>query len=170
MRGYLVVLRDPEIRSGSNPKYRGVYRMPPYPTSIPEESVVIDDYVFGKYKDSDGLIPTLALANQLVDGFSDSPREYEIIYVETLDAPVDDSKEEFDLLGFDVACGAPFWSIVADWPKKKHDLHNSKLNQNGLFPNWHDAHNYLVDYLAEDDSGLRDVTLHVWRISSPIDQ
>jgi hypothetical protein len=85
-KGFLVVLKFPDdaLRS-KNPRYRGIDRLPPYPSNVVEEEEPLDDYVFQKkYNSEEGLIPSLSLARELVNRFRKSPRQFEIIYVRTI--------------------------------------------------------------------------------------
>jgi len=61
--------------------------MPPYASDFPEEQVAIDSYVFGGFKDENGIIPSLKKAKELIRLFARSPRRMEIIYYETTDEP-----------------------------------------------------------------------------------
>src|SRR5262245_51723759 len=87
MRGFIVVLVNPKdfLTTEDNPTYRGVDRLPPYSHKIPEESEAIDEYVFGDYKSKEGAIPTLEKAQELLQLFRHSRRQFEIIYYETMD-------------------------------------------------------------------------------------
>jgi hypothetical protein len=49
--GYVVVALEPDYLSDLNPRYMGIDRIPAYPSSVPEELPILDDYVFGGYKD-----------------------------------------------------------------------------------------------------------------------
>jgi hypothetical protein len=163
MKGYLVVLKQPVRWDDRNPSYKGLSRAPAW-GDRPEEAEATDAYVFGSYTDSSqgGLIPTSSLAQELYRLFSTSPRELEIIYAQTLDEPQQDARR--DLLGFDVACVTPFWSIVHDWPPDKElEVYLSRLNDNGLFTDPRDAGEFLDKFRAahpEED----EIDLFIWRI------
>ena len=84
MTGFLVVLKVPEYRGERgahlNPRYSGVNRVPGWLSEYPEETAALDRYVFGDLKSREtNLIPDLATALKLLNDFSSSPREFEII-------------------------------------------------------------------------------------------
>lgn len=149
-QGYLLVLRQPEILP-TNPRYRGIDRMPPYPSDIMEEQGALDDYVFGHYKNKEGVIPSLELARDLLSRFASSPRQFEIIHVRTagptMSPPMDTPGYRF--LGVDVAGDAPFWSIVGDLPNEPAAVAlQAGLNQYGLLHSLEDAQAYLDAYIS----------------------
>ena len=171
--GYLVVLVESEYVLPTNPRYRGLYRLPPYPSRVPEEEQAVEDYVFGSYKNKEGLIPESALARELLTRLSKSPRRFEIIYArayaggrELLQA------EPLHFLGYDVGCPSPFWSIVGDFPIELSS-HSARLNEYGLFKEVGDAEAYLRAYhegsFADDSPRLRiwEVYLDRTRRASP---
>jgi len=164
IKGYLVVLRVPVRLARSNPKYRGLYRGPGWPTRFPEEEEALDAYVFGDYmSDSEGgLIPTEQLARELFSRFSASPREFDVIYAQT---PHEERPgSPYPLLGYDVACASPFWSILADWPVRQgFESFKGLLNENGLFSDPAHAERFLEQSrraYPEEDRAI----LHIWRI------
>src|SRR2546425_8550530 len=151
MRGYLVVLAEPtEFLEGSkNINYRGIDRLPPYPSKFPEEGQAIEEYVFGEYKSEEGVIPSLEKAKELLALFRDSPRLYEIIYYETLDeAGLANKSGKGEFLGFDVALSkGDRWSILADFPEHPAmDRWASRVNDHGLFDSVDLAEGFLSDY------------------------
>jgi len=164
MKGYLLVLRALEKVTRSNPKYRGLYRMPPQPAQFPEEEEAVDAYVFGGYKsDSEGgLIPTEQLARELLSRFSASPREFDIIYAQTPDEEPFESA--YPLLGYDVACLSPFWSILVDWPVRQgFESFKGLLNDNGLFSDSANAERFIAQFRQVYPEKDRTI-LHIWRV------
>ena len=154
--GFLVVLRRPGDLLPTNPRYRGLYRAPPYPSDDPAEQAVLEDYVFGSYTNEEAFIPDLTLARELLQRFkAKSKRAFEIIYAKSGD--LSDLRPPISgatFLGFDVACDAPFWSIVADFPIEL-STYLERLNEYGLFDRLEDAQEYLQayhDYGFDDDS------------------
>jgi hypothetical protein len=154
--GYLVVLKTPEWPPSwgarLNDRYSGVDRVPAYPSDFPEEAAALDDYVFGHLKSEDtNLIPDLASATDLLNRFSSSPREFEII----LCCPGPDSPEYQALLqagravplGYDVASFGDYWSIVDDFASGQWATQFlTRLNEHGLFREQRDAEDYLRAY------------------------
>jgi hypothetical protein len=154
--GYLVVLKTPERQPGGgsrlNDRYSGVNRIPAYPSAFPEEAVALDDYIFGTLKsENTNLIPDLASATDLLNRFSGSPREFEII----LCCPGPHSKEYQALqpnlavpLGYDVALvKGDGWSIVDDFASDQWATQFlTRLNEHGLFREQRDAEDYLRAY------------------------
>jgi len=166
MKGYLVVLPIPVRLSPLNPKYRGLFRGPGWPTGIPEEEEPLDDYVFGPYmSDAEGgLIPTLELARELLGRFSPSPREFEIIYCQTPDE--DDSQCSYPLLGYDVASVLPFWSVVADWPTREgFEQFAESLNDYGLFSDLQQAERFIDRFREAYPENDRTI-LHIWLVQA----
>lgn len=147
-----------EISVLSNKKYRGVDRVPafrlPEQSPVPGEQEAMEEYVFGKYKDEDqGTIQTLAKAKELLRLFRSSPRAFEIVYCRAVheNAPDASRLPDFDpawpLLGFDVAGGWDFSSIVAHFPLSPETQEFfAKLNDSGLFPDAETAHRYMSLY------------------------
>jgi hypothetical protein len=162
-KGFLVVLRTPRDSLGArNARYRGIDRLPPYSpsNSVPD---VLDDYVFGKYKDESGLIPNLSLAKDLLSRFSAHHEALEIIYVREYEEG-NEKLHDFPFLGFDIAGQAPFWSVVGDLPQDQEiDATLKLLNEHGLFHTADDARSYLQEYrtkwLADPD-----LELSLWEI------
>lgn len=166
MKGYLVVLSVPVRISPLNPRYRGLFRGPGWPTGIPEEEEPLDNYVFGPYMSDPegGLIPTLDLARELLGRFSRSPREFEIIYCKTPDEGNFDYSYSF--LGYDVASVLPFWSAVADWPTSEgFERFGESLNEFGLFPDLELAERF-IQALREAYPEQQQTALYIWEIHS----
>lgn len=168
MKGLLVVLKQPVRWAAANPDYKGLYRGPGWPTGYPEEEEPCHQYVWGPYMDDSqgGLIPTEELARELYHLFDVSPREFEIIYASTPDDPPGPSRGP--LLGYDVACSSPFWSIVADWhsdPEFTSFL--DRLNANGLLATLEDASDFLETFRAVHPEG-EETILHLWRIEAVV--
>jgi hypothetical protein len=79
--GYLVVLKNvADAGYTESFGYKGIDRLPPYPTDEETEAEALDAYVFGDFKNEDGLIPTLEAARILLKQFSGSLRKFEIIF------------------------------------------------------------------------------------------
>src|SRR2546426_4863141 len=173
MRTYIVVFAEPAdyLEGSKNLKYRGVDRLPPYPSDVIEEKEAIDEYVFGDYKAADGTIPTLEKAKQLIRLFSRSPRPFEIIYYETVEeAQESESDAGMSVLGYDVASpGGDRWSIVSDFPPAPEMQHFvAELNEFGLFGTQWVAQRFLEEYkrlqLPDYDMDLR--VLRVYEVES----
>ena len=166
-RGYLVVLKAPaDVQQSYNPRYRGLYRMRPF--HIDEYEKGFDDpYMSGQYTDDHGLIPTVALARQVLEKYSDVERAdaFEIIYAkdEPAAATAFSDSVGHHFLGYDVACDAPFWSIVVDAPSDPRFLEWLNLNQNGLFESAEHAIAYLNKYRSQFPE-KQDVVLKIWEL------
>lgn len=161
--GYLVVqteiVRSPRRGDTSQvrPLYRGIDRVPAYPSEHSQEAAALDFYVFGACKDSrTNLIPSLDTARRLRDWLSTGGRQFEVLLC------CEDSRCPLVLqlpvlervpLGFDVAgIKGDYWSIVADfsqsaWAKPFF----TRLNQNGLFDRRMDAEEYLQGYIRHGE-------------------
>jgi hypothetical protein len=165
--GYLAVEKSPEYTERvRNARYKGVYRLPPYWFGAGTDQAALDDYVFGKYKDKEGLIPNFELARDLFRKFGASSQKMEIIYARALKPGSARNRVSgiYELLGFDVACGTPFWSPAADLPTDGAvEIFAQRLNQNGLYKNFDDAAEYLDAYRAR---WLKDETivLKIWEV------
>lgn len=168
---YLVVLREPpEALRPGDPRYRGLFRTPPW--SQERFARGFDDpYVFGGLADEHGLVRSYGDAEQVLERFATvEPRSnLEIIEVRA-HAPVSRTRRPSSapgLLGYDVAePRSPFWSIVAEYPvdSRLGDLLR-RLNENGLFSNPDDARAFLEGYRAH---GLPHghLPLVVWEVRS----
>jgi hypothetical protein len=67
-------------------------------------------------------------------------------------------------LGIDIACTAPFWSVVADRPADAFVKEVIRaLNSNGLFDNENDAVLYLSEYRSHHPEKA-DVDLFLWEV------
>ncbi len=161
--GFLVVLRSPEeVLRSRNPHYRGIDRLPPYPPANDDDQEALDEYVFGHYKNDEGLIPELAQAKELLSKFARSRQEFEIIYVADHEPGMNLQSGQF--LGFDVAGQSPFWSIVGDLPPDPTSrVFADTLNKHGLFDSKEDARRYLETYRSrwQEDP---DLVLRIWEV------
>jgi hypothetical protein len=161
--GYLVVLDRPDYFPRSlNKAYRGLYRTPP----CREEDTAAGfehPYVFGGYTDESGLIPDLETANNVLHRFGEITWQssLEIIYAAT-DSPSADHAAErgYTMLGFDVACLAPFWSIVVDQVPSDRI---PDLNEYGLLSSGQEAGSWLADFRARR-SVDSDIELLIWQV------
>ncbi|MCC7083840.1 MAG: hypothetical protein IT427_02405 [Pirellulales bacterium] len=157
--GFLVVLADSGYRNALNPKYMGVDRVPPYYTAgqanpYPEETAVLDDYVFGDYKDEkSNLIIDYSKALELWQRFKISRRPYEILLCcfgldDATLANVEASNATIVSLGYDVAgISGDGWSIVEDIPSGEWaKVYSQALNENGLFKTRMEAERYHKEY------------------------
>lgn len=165
-QGFLVVVRSPkDALQSSNPCYRGLDRMPPYPTENDAVEEALDEYVFGEYKNEEGVIPSLDLAKELLKRFNSLSQKFELIYTLSCDeARPALQPQEFTSLGFDVACHAPFWSPVGDLPiGVEIKSFRDRLNEHGLFAFFEDAKEYLAAYRSQwlEDS---ETVLTIWEV------
>ena len=165
-----MVLRSPEdISRSGNPRYEGLYRSPHWSQEKFEQGFD-DPYVFGDSTNEAGLVRSLELARQVQHRFAqiESPEMLEIIYARTRErTSVPPSPGPgLGFLGFDVACYAPFWSIVADWPSDaRAEDFAAQLNQHGLFESIEDAQEYLDVYRARWlTDAEQSVVLHLWQV------
>lgn len=105
IQGYLVLERPTKVR-GMPPEYRGLYRVPPFLIDDWPE----DPYMVEGLTSDGGFFSTLegaeAARKALIELRSGS---YEIVFATTGAGAVSTTE-----LGYDVACLAPFWSILAD--------------------------------------------------------
>src|SRR5712691_2878505 len=146
--GYLIVQRnDRHLTTIGIPHYKGLYRTRDWSQQA-YEGGFNDPLVFGAYTNSYGLIPTLREAVEVLQRFAEIEpiAELEIAWARQCDCKVD-GPSGCTYLGIDVACTAPFWSILADRPpdefvKRAADL----MNPNGLFPDEDSAKWYLSEY------------------------
>jgi hypothetical protein len=141
-------------RGQKNPRYAGIGLVPSVPSGLAEESAVLDEYVFGDYKDSDSnLIPAFARAVELLSQLKRSPRIFSLVTWSSgpddpfLKAAVPRSASLVHR-GFDVAnVATDCWSIVQDLPVGEWVArHSSSLNEFGLFPDHRVAAQYLDEY------------------------
>jgi hypothetical protein len=154
IEGYLVVLKMPaDIISSRNPRYKGLFRTPPWSQEDYEKGFN-DPYVFGEYTNEAGLIPSLQLALEVLGRFTEvvPPVALEIIYAQSYDNNDNPSLHSANLefLGYDVAGSeSPFWSLVADFPLPEAILNSffCKLNDSGLFSSIDDTKAYMEEYI-----------------------
>jgi len=172
-QGFLVVLKSPEEqKETADPRYKGIYRMPPHflppvPEDWKDEEEAMDKYIFDdRFNDDDeiGFIPNLKNAKILLQMFSKSKREFEIIFCKTAESdnemPPDFNVEE---LGYDVAENmAPFWSIVSEIDNDLGEYQDS-LNENGLFNSYKEAQNFLNFYVKNQLDDW-DSDFEIWKI------
>jgi hypothetical protein len=171
--GFLVVLRNAETHNPRNPRYRGLYRTPPFEQKRFDEGFD-DPYLVDPALTTEGLLPTQNDAERVRDGFARTyPREeLDVIHARVVDQRnVSDDAPGAHRLGFDVAGLAPFWSILADIsvdPDADNVLAKflSELNENGLFSDSATAHSYRDYYvsIAPETAGL---DLYVWDVRTP---
>jgi hypothetical protein len=168
VEGFLVVLKDPGISPRAwNPRYKGLCRTPPYREKEVEEGFE-DPILFGDFVGEEGLAPDLATAQRVLDLFAEveGPDALEILYARTCERGVKPSELplESQFLGFDIACYAPFWSIVVD-PPDHPDARRiiAGVNENGLISSLDDATSYLEAYRSRwiDDQSL---ILRIWEV------
>jgi len=153
--GYLVVLKMPmDIISSRNPRYKGLFRTPPWSQEYYEKGFN-DPYVFGEYTNEAGLIPSLELALEALGRFAEviSPVALEIIYAISCDNNDNPSiaPANLEFLGYDVAGSErPFWSLVVDLPLPESILSSylDRLNDSGLFSSIIDTKAYLQEYIG----------------------
>ncbi len=151
--GYLIVLDTVTYNKGTlNILYRGVDRLPQYPSNILSEREANEFYVFSGVRLDSGLIETLNQATDLLKMFEKSPRKYEILF-----CSFDDDQKQYEqeghllFLGVDVASiSGDCWSIVKDYPcHQEMKKYLPLLNENGLFSNCIVARKYLMDYRSQ---------------------
>ncbi len=155
--GFAVVLSSNEGPSTYNPRYRGIGRMPSYPTEYIEEAPVLDDYVFADYKSLEtNLIPTYARAVELWERLRISRREFDLLA--WCSGPNDAFLTHFSaqkrILGYEVAgISGDYWSIVDDIPSTTWtERYRQQLNSNGLFDDRSVAEAYLSDYRQRQEA------------------
>ena len=147
-----------------NPRYRGIDRLPPYSPANADDREALDEYVFGNYKNDEGLIPELALARELLSKFTRSHSELEIIYVADHESAATNVPSGIQFLGFDVAGESPFWSIVGDFPPDPaSQVFVDVLNNHGLFASKEDAQKYLERYRSQWQEDP-DLILSIWAV------
>lgn len=116
---------------------------------------MLDDYVFGNYKDAaTNLITDYRRARELCQRLEASPREFEVLaWCLGVDDPILSTvpnRNCLKVLGFDVAVvSADCWSIVEDMPETTWaQPYQEMLNANGLFDERTIADEYLKKYRA----------------------
>lgn len=166
--GYLVVLKSTkQIMQSYNPRYRGLFRTRPF--YIKEYERGFDDpYFSGKYTNEHGLIANLHSAREALEqlGNVEDRNAFEIIYARTVDDSSRADIKGLRFLGFDVACYAPFWSIVVDSPSPADPLFQrllERLNEYGLFGSEEDAREYLKSYRSVNPKS-ESLTLNIWGV------
>jgi hypothetical protein len=170
--GYLVVLKEPhDIASGANARYKGLYRKPPFLQDEWNRGFE-DPYMKPTLTNDAGFFRDIETAewalSQFVPIFGD--QSLEIIYAEDVERKAAYSADKPNkVLGYDIACEAPFWSILAD-PPLSPDIDDAqlmemldRLNAHGLLDDSRDAANYRRRYY-EQWQGDPDVRLYVWEV------
>jgi hypothetical protein len=150
LNGFLVVLAPGQegTTGRRNSRYRGLSRIPSYPSKYDGENPVLDRYVF-ELRDDNGLIPTLSIAKDLQRALAaQSPRQFEILRTAMMRGDDTPHPSTGHFLGFDVTTSkGEFWSIVKDFPSDATvDSFANRLNDNGLFSDMGDAFDYLAEY------------------------
>jgi hypothetical protein len=160
-RGYLVVSTDPTHIAAVDPGYRGLYRTPPFDQTKFNDGFD-DPYISDEFVNQDGLIPDIAAADAVWKRFASvmSPEHLELLWVETGDgSSVPTESVDGEYLGYDVACLAPFWSIVAD---PARDVFMPELNKHGLIGSY-EAAEVLRRTFSELPDG-RDLDVYIWDV------
>jgi hypothetical protein len=160
----LVVEREADdlVKAGI-PKYRCLYRTPTWSQQAYEHGFD-DPIVFGSYTDSFGLIWDLKSARDVRERFLawNPSKALEIIW--TGDPAAAATPVPFDTpLGIDIACKAPFWSIIADAGPEQVELLKRILNQNWLFDEAPNAQQYLSEYRGSH-LGHSPLHLYLWTV------
>jgi hypothetical protein len=153
-------------------RYRGVDRVPPYPSDDEDEQEAVEQYVFGNYKDdATNLIPSFDAAVRLQRSLSSSKHRYEILFCCEDPKAVQGIEERgvhVEHLGYDVAAiRGDYWSIVADFSANDWAARfRSCLNALGLFTRKEDAEAYLREYRdkGEPDSESPFDVVYVTRV------
>lgn len=160
--GYLVVLLPDETSSLRNSHYRGIDRLP----FVTIDSFDPDDPMWtSRFWDLIGLIPTRALANEVMSGLMRRrPHEaLEIIAVDEVIPPFTGILPSD--LGFDVAGStSPFYSLLLDFPPDAEmQPFRHRLNTSGLFSVAADAAEYLDAYRRLQLADF-DLPYSIWKI------
>jgi hypothetical protein len=172
--GFLVVRSQPDS-SGNPLRYCGVDRVPPYSphetADGPHEQAVLEQYVFGEYKDeATNVILSFERALQLFRSFSSSRHKYEIVFCSESEQILPNLGPDLRVepLGYDVAAvRGDYWSIVDDFsPSEWASLYRRQLNEFGLFRGKQEARAYLMEYRerGEPDGDFAFDVVHVARI------
>ncbi len=158
IKGYLVVLKDPlawatQTENVRNPSYRGVWRIPTWPSRYLEENAPLERLIF-EVNDARGCIPTISEAQRLLAELSVSAYSFASVF-----APFAASR-------LSLGCGQPpapctvrgraaaGWLYSSPWRKGRSPLHSafriSSLNRNAFPPVMSelvkDGHQYLSTY------------------------
>jgi len=165
IKGYLVVLANPAeendfLFEARLTHYKGVQRKPYFylhPENHPNlyiyeaEKYPMDLWVSMQYEDPEkDVILTKEKAIEYLNLFKFSPREFELIYIESVDD--DSNSEPYEregeiFLGYDVAQGGgPFESylLAAGYPEMSE--YYNKLNKYGLFSEYNTAKKFWEYY------------------------
>jgi hypothetical protein len=150
--GYLVVLagRGTQFGPGTNPRYRGIYRIPTWPSKVEAENPLLEKYIFELVSDN-GYIEDLETARWLYDGLRACGRAFEIIHCTLVDASPVPKLPPFHIeLGFDVVpIRGDYLSRVGRFPiDERMERFRVRLNENGLFPNVQIAQEFVRDYVT----------------------
>jgi hypothetical protein len=113
-----------------------------------EEAGFDDPLVFGNYTNTYGLITSLSGAQEVLALLGPVTEESELETIWTRrtgsTSPV---PHVTTFLGIDMACSAPFWSIIADPPNDEFVRESvDRVNRSGLFQDEADTRRYLTSY------------------------
>jgi hypothetical protein len=152
--GYLVLLRDVSTHRGT--LYEGIDRLPPWTPEIAEAGLDLE--LIASVEDEVGVLTSLAGARLVAAHWRRFIHdELEICAVRTEGAQ---AVEDWRVLGWDIAAGAPFWSIVEDFPAVEElGPFQARLNDHGLYPDASAAREYLDAYRRLRESEPRGETL-----------
>jgi hypothetical protein len=164
--GYLVLSRDPAHIGGSDRNYQGLYRTPPF-EQAKYDAGFDDPYIADEFVDEDGLIPDIATADTVWKRFASvmPPEQLEVLWVTTADGDSvpTEAPDGAKILGHDVACLSPFWSIVAD---AVQDVSMPELNEHGLLDSYEDAELVRQRFVATPDGRVTELYVwEVWRVT-----
>ncbi len=150
--GFLVVEKHPTNYSPANPRYRGIYRIPPFSMKA-YEGGFDDPYLFAQNRGT-WLLPSAREAREYIEKYRSmyGPEQLEIIFAHTEGRT---PPSDVDFIGVDLAdLNPPFYSVVGD-PPVGAEIHDAiaKVNVNGLFANVDDGLEYfrrVKAYLPQD--------------------
>ena len=147
LNGFIVVRRENPYRSRTihNPAYRGMCRIPTWPSDDPREDALLDKYVFELRNDA-GFLDDEGVARQLASDLEKaSGRGFEVLACSEIVAPEATSLVLRHVIGYDVAGRDPaFWSIVLDFPlTHASEPFLRQLNAEGLFSSAVAAEDFL---------------------------
>jgi hypothetical protein len=150
--GYLVVLveRGTQFGPGINPRYRGIYRIPTWPSKVQGENPLLERYIFELVND-DGYIDDLETARSLCAELGTFGRAFEIIHCTLVNQPTLPSlPRSHREIGFDVVpIRGDYLSRVGRFPAdERMDRFRNQLNENGLLPDARVAHEFVQVYAS----------------------
>ena len=115
--GFIVVRRENPYSSRAlyNPCYRGICRIPTWPSDDSRENALLEQYVFELRNDS-GVIEREDVARHLASELEKvSGRGFEVLACAEIQDQQTQNSVKWPLLGYDVAGrDAAFWSITLD--------------------------------------------------------